>query len=82
MNHSNVIQHPTVKKRPPGHDVILMGLIKRGTIVELRLTSGDVEYGRVSQMDKWTITLRDEKTDRPRTFYKHAIESFGEASDE
>lgn len=60
------------------HDAILIGLSKRKALVNIMLISGENPIGRISQIDKWTVTLRDQHTDQPRTYYKHAIESFGE----
>lgn len=66
---------------PKGHHVILASMIKRKTLIELDLVAGGSVVGLVTQFDEQTITIVEEESGEHRTYYKHAIESFGKAQE-
>lgn len=64
---------------PKGHDAVLKHLQESATPVEVYLTTTEVPVlGKIVARDRFTITLMLDSGLR-RTYYKHAIESFGEA---
>lgn len=75
------------KARPPidlrkkyDHETILKGYINRKDKVELIDNDGISWAGRVSQFDKWTITITDDAGMNPQTFFKHSLKSFKPAN--
>ncbi len=76
----NVRQFPknVPNRRPPSlHELPLASAIKNGHLMTFVMaSSGDVLEGvKVKGFDQWSISI--EKADgRPRTIFKHAIESF------
>lgn len=69
-------QSNVTKEKPPGHSVILASLIKHRAEVKLKLLSGESVEGTITQMDKWTITIRPKGESYPETFFKHGLQSF------
>lgn len=75
------------KARPPvdlrkkyDHETILKGYINRKEMVELTTQDNEQHSGRVSQFDKWTITITDDAGMNPQTFFKHSLKSFKPAN--
>lgn len=75
------------KARPPidlrkkyDHETILKGYINRKEMVELTTIDKEQHSGRVSQFDKWTITITDDAGMNPQTFFKHSLKSFKPAN--
>lgn len=70
----------TPAKKPfvaKGHDAYLKNMQDTGESMSLTLTSnGEEIVGRLVARDKFTITVL-QTTGIRRTFYKHAVESFG-----
>lgn len=64
--------------RNNGHEIILRSMIaKRQRITLTFVGGGECVTGRLSQFDKYTITIWPEDNDnKPETFYKHDIRSF------
>lgn len=59
-----------------GHETILRTLIKKRQNVTLRLLDGTEIDGRISQFDKFTITIWPTDGKGPETFFKHSLVSF------
>lgn len=59
-----------------GHETILRTLIKKRQNVTLRLLDGSEIDGRISQFDKFTITIWPTDGKGPETFFKHSLASF------
>lgn len=80
INNRSTITVRAAQKKPfiaKGHDSILKTMQDCGEQVSVVLLSTDVPVvGRLVARDKYTITVLGDTFGR-RTFYKHAIESFG-----
>jgi sRNA-binding regulator protein Hfq len=70
-----------------GHEIPLASMIRSKNLIRVHMMSGIRFIGNVSQFDKFTITLvnwsneleGDLDVPTPRTFFKHAIDSFESA---
>lgn len=61
-----------------GHDAILKNLQDTGDRASVTMIGDGTEHaGKIVARDKFTITLLLDEDGTRRTFYKHAIESFG-----
>lgn len=61
-----------------GHDAILQRFQTEKEPVIFTLLTGRSVTGIIVGRDRYAVTLQDAKTGTKVTFYKHAIESFGE----
>lgn len=60
----------------PTHEAILGSIRKSGKDLIVTTLSGSKYVGKISQFDKFTVTIRD-GDGRLGTIFKHAIETFG-----
>lgn len=58
-----------------GHEKILAGCKKHGTLMRLIMRDKSAFDGTITQFDRWTITVKDDHGDR-FTFFKHDLSSF------
>lgn len=65
-----------IPSRKYTHETILKTYISRRCDVCLHLNDGSQYIGRISQFDKWSVTIVDSDGSNPETFFKHAIRSF------
>lgn len=86
MNQQQTRGKPTNDAKPKfvakGHDAILQRFQNDKQPVIFTLLTGRAVSGIIVGRDRYAITLEDEKTRKKMTFYKHAIESFGEYDEE
>lgn len=62
-----------------GHEIILKSYISNKSPIRLTFNNGDHQDGRVTQFDKFTITLMKRIGDLEaglETYFKHSIKSF------
>lgn len=66
----------TGRKPPVGHEVILASSAKKRTTIEFVMMDNEVITGKISQYDRYTITIWETGKTAPTTFFKHAIKLF------
>lgn len=82
MTEESNIKHQPAK----GHEVPIASMIRRRAKIRIMTIRGAIYVGFVQSFDKFSVTIREwVRVDRssqvvkaPRTFFKHALESFEE----
>lgn len=65
-----------------GHDAILQRFQTDKEPIILTLLTGRSVTGIIVGRDRYAVTLQDKASGAKMTFYKHAIESFGEFNED
>lgn len=75
-------QHQNTRKMDEinGHEIILKTLIKKSARCVFDLINGARVEGRITQFDRFTITVQESEKTSPTTMFKHSIQSFSGVS--
>jgi len=66
-----------LKAAPKGHEAFLKALEASGTTVQFeKVASGHLVVGTIKASDKFTISVREEKTGDTRVLFKHDVSEF------